>query len=526
MSLTAYPTLRLKLTMPTALKLQFLPAVPGFNASQVANKVNRTGDTMSGQLFLVADPSFALEAATKQYVDAHSGSGTLNPSKLAGRGSASGVGVPQEITLGTNLTMSGTTLNATGGGGTGNVTYTASSTAPVSPAAGDLWYDLSTGVLSIRVNDGTSSQWVMVAPPGGGSVAAAPLDALAYNGMQINGSMEVSQENGSALVSTTSAKYLADVWIVQSNGAQTTFASNAGAPPAGYINTITLSCNPANASPAASNFCLIQQRIEGYKIARLAWGTASAQPITIAFWIKSTRTGTFSGSVANGTSARSYVFSFTINAANTWEFKTVTVTGDTTGTWATDSNTGMIVTITAMAGSTFTTSAGVWSAGNFVGVTGTVNGIAATADAFYLTGVIVLPGIEAPSAARSPFIMRPYDQELVTCMRYFEAWPLANGAYAPIATGQATSTTSAQVFTFFKAIKRSVPTFNISAAGDFVISLNNGTPAVLTGLSLGGVDLGSAYLLPVVSGGLVVGNATSLYRNNVNAAKLTFDARL
>ena len=290
MSLTAYPTLRLKLTLPQALKLQFLPAIPGSNASAAAaqaeaaaaaaeaaantavaattNKVDRTGDVMTGFLTLNADPTAVLHAATKQYVDAHAGGGgatvadgdygditvsgtgtvwTIDPgvvtfakmqtiatdsllgrdtaatgavenitlnatlsmtgagalqraaltgdvtatagsnattiandavtyakmqnasaaSVLIGRGSASGAGDPQEIVLGTNLTMSGTTLNATGGGGTGNVTYTASSTAPVSPAAGDLWYDLSTGVLAIYVNDGSSSQWVMVAPPGG-----------------------------------------------------------------------------------------------------------------------------------------------------------------------------------------------------------------------------------------------------------------------------------------------------------------------------------------------------------------------
>ena len=151
--ITAYPTLRLKLTMPTALKLQFLPAVPGFNASQVANKVNRTGDTMSGQLFLAADPSFSMEAATKQYVDTHSGAGVADgdkgdvtvsssgttwtidadavtyakmqnvsaASRLIGRGSASGAGDPEEITLGTNLTMTGTVLSASGGGGTATV---------------------------------------------------------------------------------------------------------------------------------------------------------------------------------------------------------------------------------------------------------------------------------------------------------------------------------------------------------------------------------------------------------------------
>jgi len=129
MSVSAYPTLRLKLTMPTALKLQFLPAVPGFNASQVANKVNRTGDTMSGQLFLAADPTFNLEAATKQYVDTHGSSG---------------------------------------GGGT---TTTISDAPPASPTAGSMWWESDTGTLWIFYNDGSTSQWVAVASGSGGVVA-------------------------------------------------------------------------------------------------------------------------------------------------------------------------------------------------------------------------------------------------------------------------------------------------------------------------------------------------------------------
>jgi hypothetical protein len=252
------------------------------------------------------------------------------------------------------------------------------------------------------------------------SVGAAPFDAQAYNGLQINGSMEVSQENGTAGISiSNTAKYSADGWLISSSGSQVIGVSQNTTAPVGYINSQQVAVSTANASPAAANYVFLAHRIEGYRIARLAWGTASASPITIGFWIYAVRPGIYSAAILNGASTRSYPFTFTINAASTWEYKTVTIPGDTTGAWVKDNTSGMQFIITMMAGTNFQAAANVWTTGVFFAVAGSVNGVAATSDFILVTGIIILPGIEAPSAARSPFIMRPYDQELALCKRYY-----------------------------------------------------------------------------------------------------------
>jgi hypothetical protein len=199
--------------------------------------------------------------------------------------------------------------------------------------------------------------------------------------------------------------------------------NQSGTVPAGFSKSIQMFVNgTANPSPGGSDYALFTQRIEGYRVLRLGWGTANAQPITIGFWVFAARPGSYSGAVRNDPTAnRTYVFSFTINVANTWEWKTITIPGDTTGTWNKDNTTGLMLMFTMMAGTSMTTVAGAWTAGSFLGATGTINGVASTTDTMLLTGLVVLPGIEAPSAARSALIMRPYDQELVTCKRYWQS---------------------------------------------------------------------------------------------------------
>jgi hypothetical protein len=264
--------------------------------------------------------------------------------------------------------------------------------------------------------------------------AAAPLDALAYSGMQINGSMEVSQEFGSSgpsgIINTT--KYIVDGWFLFTSGAQVLGGTQnvpvvAGLP--GFGAALQAVVQTANAAPAAGDFCCFFQRIEAYRVLRLAWGTASAQPLSIGFWVYANRPGTYSGSVSNNAATRSYPFVFTVNVGSTWEYKTVTIPGDTTGTWSVSNNTfGMQFIITMMTGVAHQGVAGTWNAGNFLGATGTINGVAATSDTMLITGVVVLPGIEVPTAARSPFIMRSFDQELVTCQRYLWFSDKANPA--------------------------------------------------------------------------------------------------
>jgi hypothetical protein len=270
-------------------------------------------------------------------------------------------------------------------------------------------------------------------------VAAAPLDALAYNGMQINGSMDVSQElgaGGSAGPLSNTSKCILDGWTIQTSGTQAVTgqqnASGIAAP--GLPNTLAMYTNTANAAPAATAYANFVHSIEGYRVARLAFGTANAQPITIGFWFQAARAGLFSGAVINGASNRSYVFSFNYTTANVPQYFTVTVPGDTTGTWAKSNTAGMVLLFAAMAGSTYQTAPNVWNGGLFLGATGTTNACQTTSDYIFITGVVVLPGLEAPSSARSALIMRPYDQELVLCKRYwntsfanFRAYAAAGG---------------------------------------------------------------------------------------------------
>ena len=262
---------------------------------------------------------------------------------------------------------------------------------------------------------------------------AAPFDAMAYSGMQINGSMEVSQENGTTSINTN-GKYICDGWLLSFTAAPISISAamfTNGIP--GISNSIGLAVAGAQPSLAAGDTVGIQNRIEGYRVARLAWGTANAQPITISFWTAHHRVGTYSCGVRQGAGARSYQTTYTQNAADTWEFKTVTIPGDTLGTWDKINGVGMIVDFAMACGTTNTIPvANTWTAGNYSAAPGQVNGVAATSDVFRLTGVVVLPGIEAPSAARSALIMRPYDQELLTCMRYWRKFTYVQGAYMPV----------------------------------------------------------------------------------------------
>jgi len=262
-------------------------------------------------------------------------------------------------------------------------------------------------------------------------------DAMAYSGMQHNGSMEVSQENGVTAVSVTSAasKYVLDGWLGQISGPGTlSLFKNVSYVPLGYPASLVMNVTVANASPAAGNYAVLTHAIEGYRMSRLLFGTASARSITLGFWVNASRTGLLSGALLNGAANRSCTFSYTVNAANVWEYKTVTIPGDVTGTWAKDHTAGVFLSFTMMAGSTACTTPGVWTAGLFWGAPGTVNCCATTSDNFAISGLVVLPGTQAPAAAQSPLLMRPYDQELLICKRYYQ-----KSYNADVAPGTATA---------------------------------------------------------------------------------------
>jgi hypothetical protein len=263
----------------------------------------------------------------------------------------------------------------------------------------------------------------------------------------------------------------------------------------GFNNVLSITVTTAQASIGTGDIAFIYQIIEGYRISRLAWGTVGAQhPITIGFWTAHARTGTYSVAVRNALANRSYVANYTQNVANTGEYKTVTVPADTTGTWPTDNTAGMQLSFTMACGSSLVAPVlNAWQAGNYVAGAGHVNGVAATSDVFRITGVVVLPGIEAPSAAQSPLIMRPFDQELVTCQRY---WEKSYSYDIPIGTVFPTSAAGIQQFDYgtvssqqgggtitFSVRKRGIPTIttydDAGAAGKITATPGNGqTPSL------------------------------------------------
>ena len=305
------------------------------------------------------------------------------------------------------------------------------------------------------------------------SISAAPADALAYNGMQINGSMEVSQERGT--LSPVASGYIMDGWSLANASTAVLGGSQLPVSTNGFNYMLGVGVTTATGSFAAGAFCAVVTLIEGYRVSRLAWGAAGAQPITIGFWTAHHRTGLYTGAVRSGDNNRSYVFSYTQNASDVIEYKTVTIPGCVDGTWYKDNRTGLMVIFSMGSGTTYTApSLNTWFSATYLSGPGQVNAVAATSDVFRLTGVIVLPGTQTPSAAQSPLIMRPYDQELQICKRH---WQLN------YATARFLATAAGATFEHTFALEvemRSAPTATAGAPSGGSANLFAGFPNVST----------------------------------------------
>jgi len=259
----------------------------------------------------------------------------------------------------------------------------------------------------------------------------APISSVMRNRI-INGQMVLDQRNAGASVTPTDGQYLLDRWLVEvSQTSKLSVQQNAGSvtPPTGFTNYFGVTSLSAY-SIVASDYFTIEQRIEGFNIADLGWGTANAKTITLSFWVYSSLTGTFGGSLVNSGNSRSYPFTYTISAANTWEQKTITVAGDTSGTWLRTNGIGMIISLSLGMGSTRSGTAGAWAAGNFLSATGATSVVGTNGATFYITGVQLEVGTQATS-----FEYRQYGTEFALCCRYFQKLvePSLSG-YAPTGT--------------------------------------------------------------------------------------------
>jgi hypothetical protein len=182
--------------------------------------------------------------------------------------------------------------------------------------------------------------------------------------------------------------------------------------PAGFVNSAKVTITTADTSLAATQRTRFCQPVEGYNIADLGWGTANAQTVTLSFWVKSSLTGTFGGNIGN--ESRSYPFTYTITTANTWEYETITIAGDTSGTWNTTNSSGFKLMFSLGAGSSYLGTAGAWATADYWGATGQVQVIGTNAATWQVTGVQLEAGTTA-----SPFEYRQYGTELALCQRYY-----------------------------------------------------------------------------------------------------------
>jgi hypothetical protein len=269
----------------------------------------------------------------------------------------------------------------------------------------------------------------------------------------INGDMVVDQRYAGASFTPTNGSYGLDRWtFAATQASKFTAQQNAGSvtPPTGFSNYLGITSSSAYSITSGDIF-YVRQPIEGFNTADLAFGTANAQTVTLSFWVRSSLTGTFGGALQNSAENRSYPFSYTISAANTWEKETITITGDTSGTWIGATNgIGLSVIFGLGVGSTYTGTANSWQAAQDFAPTGAVSVVGTNAATFYITGVQLEIGTSA-----TPFERRLYGQELLLCQRYYEN------------VSQSTSTSQFVSYIYsganfnywqFKVTKRSAPT--------------------------------------------------------------------
>ncbi len=378
-------------------------------------------------------------------------------------------------------------------------TYPNPSNAVARVGFGKLW-DYVTGLLG-STGSPTAAKAALLVP-----------QDVDFTNRIINGAMMIDQRNAGASVTANDDVYPVDRFKFSTNLTSKGTGQQSSTAPAGFTKSILFTSSSAY-SVGSSDKLVLQQRIEGFNVADLAWGTASAQTITISFWVRSSLTGTFGGSVYNASGDRCYVFSYTINAANTWEQKSVTIAGDTSGTWATNSSVGLFLNLSMGAGTAQSAAAGSWGGTAYVSVTGATSVVGTNAATFYITGVQLEKG-----TAATGFASRPYGTELALCQRYFQT-------YQRGVTGVATTPNTLNFCLTFVVPMRSSPSVSpsgaITATDTFAVS-NTQSSANAT---IGGSSLPDGATVQCLNfSGFTQGRLVQL--DSANPSKLQFSAEL
>ena len=391
----------------------------------------------------------------------------------------------------------------------------------------------NSGSLVLQTNNGTTALTIDTSQNAtfAGSVTASSITATNTVVMGssflrnriINGDMRIDQRNsGASLTPTTDGQYTLDrfqVYISQSS--KFSVQQNAGSvtPPAGFNYYAGITSLSSYTVGTNDYFCFVQN-IEGYNIGDFAWGTANAKAITISFWVRSSLTGTFGGSIRNGAANYSYPFTYTISSANTWEQKTVNITAPTSGTWTSTNTSGLQLILGLGVGTANSGTAGAWTGSSVLSVTSSTSIVGTNGATFYITGV----QLEVGSTA-TPFERRMYGQELALCQRYLYHWDSSSNVYARVQTGVIFAANSVQVQINLPVVMRSAPTLeSYSTASTFRIVSNGSVfnASSITTTESNNIVLGLNFGFTGGTGG----NCAWVSANNSSSAYLNLSAEL
>ena len=352
---------------------------------------------------------------------------------------------------------------------------------------------------------------------GGDSITFADgsVQSGGWTGMRnriINGAMVIAQRGTSAV--TTSGAFPVDRFLIAFDNDGAYSAQQSSTAPTGFTNSLQFTTATADGSLSALQYAILRQNIEGFNVSDLGWGTASAKTVTLSFWVRSSLTGTFGGALNNNAVDRSYPFTYSISVADTWEYKTVSVAGDTTGTWLTNSSVGMRIHWGLGIGSTYSGTAGAWAGSALFSATGATSVVGTSGATFYITGVQLERGSTASS-----FEYRPYGTELALCQRYFQRLGTLSGNYVAYGTGRAAGNTTVLCYFKYTTTVRATPTISQSNTG-----INYPTQSTVTGFGSiyygtdsAGVELTNANTIASGTPVIWLGNNNSLSYVDVSA---------
>jgi hypothetical protein len=444
-----------------------------------------------------------------------------------------GVGIAKNLYVGVNANVAGTL------GVTGVATFSATPIYSSLTASSAVATDASKALVSVT-NTGTGNNVLATSPtlvtpilgtPQSGTLTNAtglPLTTgvtgilpeanggtgttVGYNGFKnriINSAMVIDQRNAGASVTVNGAGtfYLIDRFQAQGQNADGVFTvQQSTTAPSGFTNSLLATVTTDDSSIGSTQYYFITQKIEGFNCADLGFGAAGASTVTLSFWVRSSVTGTFGGSLSNDGVTRSYPFTYAISSANTWEQKSVTIAGDTTGTWLTNNGIGIRVYFNIGAGSSYTATAGAWASQWAFNATGATNLIATNGATFYITGVQLEKGSTATS-----FDYRPYGTELALCQRYYYK-VVGTSSYPTFGAGQAITTTQGRIAVQYPVQMRATPT--VSFGGTVLLTASNGNGITVTSISVNYGNETGGMLEVIVASGITAGNATLFIAQN------------